>query len=39
MKKFLPLMLLTLLLGIYTPQFLEEWIGGAAKFLQRVPSD
>ncbi|MEZ6060987.1 MAG: proton-conducting transporter membrane subunit [Planctomycetaceae bacterium] len=32
-------LLLTLLLGIYTPQFLEEWIGGAAKFLQRVPSD
>jgi hydrogenase-4 component F len=30
-------LLLTLILGIHTPQFLAEWIQGAAAFLQRVP--
>jgi hydrogenase-4 component F len=30
-------MLFTLLLGIYNPPFLTEWIDGAVQFLQRTP--
>ncbi len=30
-------MLLTLLLGVYNPPFLTEWVDGAIQFLQRTP--
>ena len=32
-------LLLTFILGIYTPPFLTEWVRSAAEFLQRVPMD
>lgn len=31
-------MLLTLVLGVYTPPMLTEWVNGAIAFLQRTPS-